>query len=202
MLSRIFNQDNAFFSFCGKLADVFMLSLLWIICCLPLITIGSSTAALYNTIVKCIRGKQDHPYSTFIECLKKNFKDGIPISFSIIAILFIMSYQFIYLWNGAIAGFRVSFLFLIFNCVFSIIPFGFICWICPIFSRYEFTFSQLAVTSFKFVFAHLFSSIIMAVIFAVSLYFSSMLIFPIIFVPFIVTYINSIFIEKAFKKHQ
>ncbi len=202
MFNRIFDQTNGFFTFCGKVADVLMLSLLWVVCCLPIITIGASNAALYNSVVKCIRGKQEHIYSCFFDTFKKNLKDGIPISILIIIIMFIMTYQFVFLWNGAIAGLRVSFMFLIFNCVFSIIPFGFICWISPIFSRYEFTFSQLAITSFKFVFAHLFSTIIMSVIFAVSFYFTTRLIFPVVFIPFAVTYINSIFIEKAFKKHQ
>ena len=39
----------------GKLADVVILSILWLLCCIPVITIIPAGAALYYTVMKNLR---------------------------------------------------------------------------------------------------------------------------------------------------
>ena len=39
----------------NKAADMVVLSVLWCLCSLPLLTLGASSAALYHTAVKVIR---------------------------------------------------------------------------------------------------------------------------------------------------
>ena len=41
-MGRFFNMDNKFFVFMGKIADLCMLNLLCIICCIPIVTAGAS----------------------------------------------------------------------------------------------------------------------------------------------------------------
>ncbi len=41
-MDRIFNMDNKFFVFMGRVADLMILNILCIICCIPIITIGAS----------------------------------------------------------------------------------------------------------------------------------------------------------------
>ena len=42
MMDRIFNMDNKFFTFMGKAADLILLNIIFLICCLPVVTIGAS----------------------------------------------------------------------------------------------------------------------------------------------------------------
>ena len=51
-----FNWDNIVFQMLGKLVDCVWVSILWVICCIPVFTIGASTTALYYTVHKSIRG--------------------------------------------------------------------------------------------------------------------------------------------------
>lgn len=51
MLQGLFNYDNPIWRFIGKLADLMILNLLWIICSLPVFTIGASTTALYLSLI-------------------------------------------------------------------------------------------------------------------------------------------------------
>ena len=44
-MGSLFNPQNAFWSVFGKIADVLALSLLWVICSLPVVTMGAATAA-------------------------------------------------------------------------------------------------------------------------------------------------------------
>ena len=55
MFGRIFNPENAFFRTADKLADLVMLSLMWALCSIPLVTLGPATAALYDAAVKILR---------------------------------------------------------------------------------------------------------------------------------------------------
>ena len=44
--------DSPIMAGIGKVIDIIWLSTLWFICCLPIVTIGASTTALYYTSVK------------------------------------------------------------------------------------------------------------------------------------------------------
>ena len=48
----IFNIDSAFNRALGKIADMILLSMLWLLCCLPVVTIGASTTALNYACMK------------------------------------------------------------------------------------------------------------------------------------------------------
>ena len=47
MFQSLFNPDSAFFRFTGRVLDAVVLSVLFLVCCLPVVTAGASTLALY-----------------------------------------------------------------------------------------------------------------------------------------------------------
>ena len=55
-MSEFFNPEKGIWAWLSTLVDVVGLSVLWIALCLPVATIGPATAALYYTVVKCVRG--------------------------------------------------------------------------------------------------------------------------------------------------
>ena len=72
----IFNPENGFWRVTGKIVDAALLSLFWIVCSLPVFTLGPATAALYKTSVKCLRGDETKSWSMFFLTFKENFKVG------------------------------------------------------------------------------------------------------------------------------
>ena len=42
-----FRGDSAYTQIMTKIYNIFWLSILWLLCCIPVITIGASTIALY-----------------------------------------------------------------------------------------------------------------------------------------------------------
>jgi len=201
MLKNFFNPEKGIFRYMGKLADILMLSLLWLVCCLPVITICTSTAAMYNSAVKCVKNGENRPYVKFRDFMKENFKAGIPASILIAVIALAFSFEMVTLWGGAVSGSKMSFTFLIALAICSFLPASYLVWLTAIFSRYEFTFAQLAATSFKFIFAHLFSSVVMGLLVVAAVILCYGFVFPITFIPCLLAVINSVFIEKAFDKH-
>lgn len=62
-----FNWDNIVFQMLGKLVDCVWVSILWVICCIPVFTIGASTTALYYTVHKPSAVTADIPQEPFSE---------------------------------------------------------------------------------------------------------------------------------------
>lgn len=76
-MDRFFNMDNAFFTFMGRVADLLLLNILWLICCIPILTIGPSTAALYYTALKIVRKEDSYVWRMFFHSFRQNLRQGI-----------------------------------------------------------------------------------------------------------------------------
>ena len=53
-MDRIFNMDNKFFTFMGRVADLIILNLLFLLCCIPIVTIGPAITAMYYVTMKMV----------------------------------------------------------------------------------------------------------------------------------------------------
>lgn len=85
-MKNIFNLDNRFFTFMGKVADVMILNLLFIITSIPIITIGTSLTALYSVSLKQSSGTSSYIAKEYFFAWKTNFKQStIMWIFSLIA---------------------------------------------------------------------------------------------------------------------
>lgn len=77
---NFFSINGKFYSFMTKVADLMILSVLWLICSVPVITLGASSSALYYSVVKVIREESDKPSAAFFRAFKENFKQGTMIT--------------------------------------------------------------------------------------------------------------------------
>jgi uncharacterized membrane protein YesL len=63
-----------FMTLVSKMADTVILSVLWVIGCLPVITIGTSTTALYYTVHKTLVRNRGYIWQTYWSFWKDNFR--------------------------------------------------------------------------------------------------------------------------------
>ena len=84
-MGRFFNMDNKFFVFMGKIADLCMLNLLCIICCIPIVTAGASLTALYYVTMKMVRSEEAYIFRSFFRSFKQNFKQATVINIIMLA---------------------------------------------------------------------------------------------------------------------
>lgn len=84
-MGRFFNMDNKFFVFMGKIADLCMLNLLCIICCIPIVTAGASLTALYYVTMKIVRNEEAYIFRSFFRSFKQNFKQATVINIIMLA---------------------------------------------------------------------------------------------------------------------
>lgn len=68
-MNNIFNPDNKFFSFMGRVADLMILNLLCIVCCIPVVTAGPAIAAMYYITLKMARNEESYVVKGFFPFL-------------------------------------------------------------------------------------------------------------------------------------
>lgn len=71
-MAKLFDYNNPIWKIMGKVADVFLLSLLWILFSLPVVTMGASSCGLYYVSLKLAENKEGYLFRTFV----KGFKEG------------------------------------------------------------------------------------------------------------------------------
>lgn len=193
-------QNNKLFILGGKLADLMVLSALWVLCCLPVVTIGASTAALYYSVNKRFGLRaEDSPSSLFFHSFKDNLGQGILLS--IIYIVFCGFIVFdIAAANNGIGGVTLPEGYKMFAYVL-ILPVAFtIFYIFPYISRYSNTIKNCLVNSFLLSAAHIDHTvylILMNVVTALACLF-----FPpaLLVLPALCSLLSSKLIEKDFAR--
>lgn len=75
-MKELFNLENPVWAFMGKLVDMLILSVLWVLCSLPIVTIGASTAALYYVALKLAENQEGYTISSFFQAFRTNLKQG------------------------------------------------------------------------------------------------------------------------------
>ena len=95
-MKKLFDLDNPFFNFINRLLDLIALSILWALCCIPIVTAGASCSALYFAIVKAFRAQEGYAAKTFFTSFRSCIKKGIVLTLAWIlfaVMLFILPIQ-------------------------------------------------------------------------------------------------------------
>lgn len=204
-MSRFFSSENKFFVLMSKIFDVMVLGLMWLVLCLPIITIGPASTALYYTMVKVIRRERSYLFKEFFRSFKLNFKQGAIITLIYAVLVALMYFDFAYVralteegskYGAVLFGaFIVLGIFVVFTMVY----------IFPVLSRFTVTLKNLFKWSFFMAIRHIGWTLLMAVLFigtALMLYFSFFYMPPLIlFLPGLYTLIVSFPMERIFKRY-
>lgn len=75
-MGRIFSLDSPLFSFLSKVADLILLNILTLICCLPIVTVGASMTALHYVVLKMVRDEESYIVRSYFKSFKQNFKQA------------------------------------------------------------------------------------------------------------------------------
>ncbi|WP_181833016.1 YesL family protein [Bacillus taeanensis] len=78
---NMLNLNSRIYRFLEKSVDFFLLNVLWIVMCLPIITIYPATTAMFGVVRKWVLGKEIHGvFKTFFSLFKDNFVQTMGIS--------------------------------------------------------------------------------------------------------------------------
>lgn len=102
----------------GRIADFIILNLLWILCSIPIITIGASTTALYAVMLKLVKNEEGYIAKGFLKAFKENFRQStlIWLIFLAVGFVLVMDFSALKLMPLQMAAF-MQILFLIMACL-------------------------------------------------------------------------------------
>lgn len=204
-MSAFFSSDNKFFVLMSKIFDVMILGLLWLVFCVPIITIGPASTALYYTMMKVIRRERSYLFKEFFRSFKLNFKQGAICTVVYAVLVVVMYIDFTYALELSKTGSKYGSMLIGFFLVLAIFSVFTAVYIFPVLSRFTVTVKNLFKWSFFLSVRHILWTLLMAVLFvgtAVMLYFSFFYMPPlIIFLPGIYTLIITFPMEHIFKRY-
>ena len=81
-----FRGDSAYTQIMTKIFNIFWLSILWLLCCIPVITIGASTIALYYVMLKLVKDEETTVTREFFHSFKQNFLQSLPVTVIVLVV--------------------------------------------------------------------------------------------------------------------
>lgn len=75
-MKNLFNPEGVFVQFLSRVGDLILLNVLFLACCLPVVTIGASTAALHKVTQDYILDNDSGVFKPFFRAFAANFKQA------------------------------------------------------------------------------------------------------------------------------
>ena len=179
-MHNILNPEGPVMSFITKITYSAYLNLLWLVCCLPIVTIGASTTALFYVTLKVARNEEGSLTKAFFHSFKENFRQGTIIWLILLTVGIVLGvdgYIFYHMrfenafWTVATA------VFLIAAAAYAII----LMYIFPLLARFDNTIRTMFKNAIMLGMRFLLCTVVMAVI-----YFAMVFVIINIFTPMII----------------
>lgn len=141
-------------------ADLVTLSLLWLVCSLPVLTIGMSSAALFHTYEKVLVDGEGRLIPSFFRSCRDNLSIALPAG----ALLILMSAAMVFFWSVSMRGTSsVLVVPMALSLVVLLLLVCVQCYFYPLTGHYSLSGKLTAALSMRLVFAHLPQSLLLLV---------------------------------------
>ncbi len=199
-MSNFFNINNGFFSFLSKLCDILFLSIIWLIVCIPIVTIGPANTALYYATVKVIRRERGYLMREFFKSFRLNFKNAAVVGV-LLTVIFTILILDLKISGTTISSLKIN--SVLFGIYVAIIFFvlGISTYVFPVLSRFDLNIKQLIKTSALMSIRHLLFTILMILILLAGIVLVFTVPMLIVIIPATVTLLNSLIMERILKKY-
>ena len=166
LIKAAFDTDNFLMRFCEKVLDIVTVNLLFVVSCLPIVTIGVAKISLYQTIFEVKSSRRVPVFKTYMRAFKQNLKLGLQLGLLELGIFLISVVDLSLFWGQTSLGFQlikaICLGILIFLTLVMLASY-------PIAARYDLTWKEvlqkgLLLVSFNFMWFFLMLAIILLII--------------------------------------
>ena len=200
-MGEFFHPEKGIWAWMSTLTDVVGLSVLWIFLCMPVVTAGPATAALYYTVVKCVRGRESGAFGEYLRSFRTNFRVGLGATLIVLPLfLMLLAGYKIVLWYGTRLG-GVAYVLYVAYYFALVLPAGVLCWLFPLLGRFEYRVRDLFRTAFQLTIAHLPSTVVIVLLTGQSAVFCLNRWWPVVFLPVVAMLLVSLFTERIFARY-
>ncbi|MFQ6819843.1 MAG: YesL family protein [Blautia sp.] len=206
-MNRFFSMDNKFFVFMGKVADLCLLNLVCLACCIPIVTAGASITALYYVTLKMVRNEESYIFRSFFKSFKQNFRQA-----TIIHLIMVAAAVLLYLDTNIVKvmGEPMSQIMSVIFAVFTLVYAMILLYLYPILAKFYNSVKNTFTNAILMAIRHLPYTIIMLIICALPLLIffvpslqmqMTLILLLLLFGMAVIAYLNSFFLVKIFDKY-
>ena len=200
MFRNLFKPDSALMITMSRITDYIFLSLFWMLCCIPVVTIGASTAALYDASFRAFRRNERNAWQRFFQVFRTNWKAGILPTLIFLAAGWGLLKAVVALWNLAVAG-TISWMLFAALAFVAVVLLGVLSVLFPVLSRFENSLGGLLKNTLFLALANLPRTAILGAVNAVALFLCARIVVPLFFVPSLAAMAGSYLLEPMFKPY-
>ncbi len=134
-MKDFFSLDNPVSRFMTLVFDIALLSILFAVCSLPVVTFGASAAALYSVMLRRVRNEEGAILKGFFQAFRENFRQGTIAGLIFIAInlLMFLDYRLIsVIQNVTLAAVSAAAIMMV-----VLMTAGVFAYVFPLIARYE-----------------------------------------------------------------
>lgn len=194
------SMDSPAANIAEQIADLLVAGFLWLLCSLPVVTIGPATAALYYTVVKVVRRKRDTVTSAFFHSFRGNLRQGIGLTVLYLAYGAVLA-AYGLLWGrlgeAAVSPYAYAAAGILLGA-----PFLFtIVYIFPIMSRFDAGMARQLQYALHMSVGHPLATLVLILWLAAVLCCAYLFSFSLLVLPGICAFVSSLLIEPVFRKY-
>ena len=185
----------------GRLGDIIILNMIFVVGCIPVITIGTSLSALYAVAMKMARGEDPSVWKEFWKAYKRNFRPATIcwLVMAVIAILLFVDFRIIgVLKRGSESMYSIMRIVLAVILGMWMLMFQYL---FPYIARFENTVKQTLKNAFLLMIRHLPWALLLLVILIASAL--SIYIIPVLLVviPAVTSMVFDFILERLFRRY-
>ena len=170
LVKSIFNTDNLFMRICEKILDLVTVNLLFLLSCLPFVTIGIAKISLYETLFEIKGARRVKVTAMYMQAFRKNWKVGLKLGLLELLVVGISLFDLVLFWRQETMPFQL----LKVTCI-SVIIFTSLLFLCiyPLAAKFEMTVKDILQTGLIMVSLHFPWFFLMIALLAVIVFFLS-----------------------------
>ena len=200
-MGKFFSRDNWLWNPFSWIADMVVLSCLWVICSVPLLTIGASTAALYDCAARCVRGTDEKIFARFFRTFRRELVQSVP-SLLLWCAVIVGGYAAISLYGNNVSVTSASVAITTALLLLLTVLVGVAAWVFPLLSRFTFGVVQLNVMAIKLALIHLPRTMALGMITVLAAFLCAQFIAPLFFLPGVLAWLWTLLLERVFRKYE
>lgn len=160
MFRGLFSPDNPVMRFFTWLGYVWILNILWLVCSLPIFTIGASTTALIYSCMK-LRADEGYVWKNFFKSFKENFRQSTLIWLIYLLVGALIAIGLIFWNNYNIQGSKIIWCIV---CAMGVLYFVSLLYVFAVQSKFVNTVKNTIMYSFLLAFTNIKETILLALI--------------------------------------
>ena len=151
LIQSIFDTDNFFMRICEKILDLVTVNLLFLLSCLPIVTIGIAKMSLYQTLFVIKDSRRIKVTAMYMQAFRKNWKVGFKLGLLELLIVGISLFDLMLFWRQETLPFQM----LKATCI-GVIIFTSLLFLCiyPLAVKFEMTIKDMLQTGLIMVSLH------------------------------------------------